>query len=102
LILGFLRNKYRDNKRRDLINDLHFWHRTTYMGERQAYYERQEANYRYPSTFMSDISDGMSGDKTKVPSLSDAYDFKPPLSMHVRFYRSIFLYLIFIYFNLAA
>ena len=84
LILGFLRNKYRDNRRRDLINDLHFWHRTTFMAERQSYYHRQEAAERYPGHFMSDISDGMAGDKTKVPSLSDSFEFKPPLDMHVR------------------
>ncbi len=54
------------------------------MGERQSYYQRQEAAERYPSHFMSDISDGMAGDKTKVPSLSDRFEFKPPLDMHVR------------------
>jgi hypothetical protein len=53
------------------------------MGEREAYYDRQEASYRYNDSFMSDISDGMAGDKTKIPSLSDTYEFKPPLSMHV-------------------
>ena len=93
-----MRNKYRDNKRRDLVNDLHFWHRTTYMGERYTYYERQEASERYPGTFMSDISDGMAGDKTKVPSLSDAYEFNPPLSLHVRFSEST--HIIFIVFPL--
>ena len=90
MILGFLINKYRDNRRRDLINDLHFWHRTAFMGERQSYYERQEAAERYPSHFMSDISDGMAGDKTKVPSLSDRFEFKPPLDMHVRLTQNIY------------
>jgi hypothetical protein len=68
------------------------------MGERYTYYERQEASERYPGTFMSDISDGMAGDKTKVPSLSDAYEFNPPLSLHVRFSEST--YIIFIVFPL--
>ena len=54
------------------------------MGERHSYYQRQEAAERYPGHFMSDISDGMAGDKTKVPSLSDRFEFKPPLDMHVR------------------
>jgi hypothetical protein len=84
LILGFLRNKYRDDKRRKIINDLHFYHRTTYMGERKTYYERIEKASRYPGDFMSDISDGMASDKTTVPSFSDQFDFKPALSQHVR------------------
>ncbi len=62
------------------------------MGERYTYYERQEASERYPGTFMSDISDGMAGDKTKVPSLSDAYEFNPPLSLHVRISKCIQYY----------
>jgi hypothetical protein len=83
LILGFLRNKYRDDKRRQVINDLHFYHRTTYMGERKTYYERQEKSNRYSNDFMSDISDGMASDKTVVPSFSDQYEFKPALKQHV-------------------
>ena len=46
LILGFLRNKYRDDRRRDLINELHYFHRTAYMGERQTYYTRQDTYKR--------------------------------------------------------
>jgi hypothetical protein len=68
-----------------MINDLHFFHRTTYMGERQTYYDRQEKSSRYQNEFMSDIGDGMASDKTTVPSLSDQYDFKPALKQHVRF-----------------
>ena len=49
---------------------------------------------------MSDISDGMAGDKTKVPSLSDAYEFNPPLSMHVRFSENICMHILFILFPL--
>ena len=65
------------------------------MGERQSYYQRQEATERYPSHFMSDISDGMAGDKTKVPSLSDRFEFKPPLDMHVRLTQNIYLFFCF-------
>ncbi len=64
------------------------------MGERYTYYERQEASERYPGTFMSDISDGMAGDKTKVPSLSDAYEFNPPLSLHVSFSKCMHIFFI--------
>jgi len=61
------------------------------MGERNTYYERQQAAESYLNHFMSEISDGMAGDKTKVPSLSDKYEFKPPLNMHVRLTQSIHL-----------
>jgi hypothetical protein len=81
-----LRNKYRDNKSREMINELHFYHRTTYMGERGDYYVRQEKSFRYPADFMSDIIDGMASDKTKMPSCSDQYEFKPALSQHVSMY----------------
>ena len=43
---------------------------------------------------MSDISDGMAGDKTKVPSLSDSFEFKPPLDMHVRLIYYVYLFFI--------
>ena len=84
MILGFLRNKYRDSKRRDMINELHHFHRVTYMAERQTYYDRQEHSRRYPGHAMSDIGDGMASDKTTVPSCSDQFEFKPALKQHVR------------------
>lgn len=82
-ILGFLRNKYRDSSRRDIINELHFFQRTTYMGEPQTYYDRQEKACRYSNDFLSDIGDGMASDKTRVLSFSDQYEFKPALKQHV-------------------
>ena len=83
MILGLLRNKYRDDKRREIVNELHFYHRTTYMAERVTYYTRQEQALRRPSEFMSDIGYDMASDKTTVPSCSDRFDFKPSMKQHV-------------------
>ena len=54
------------------------------MGERGAYYDRQEKSSRYKSEFMSDISDGMASDKCKVPCFADQFETKKVLKQHVR------------------
>lgn len=84
LILGLLRNKFRDDKRRMLVKELHAYHRSTYMKERQAYQRRASKAVEHPSDFFSDIGDGMSCNKTKCPHNSDRYDFKPALPMHIQ------------------
>ena len=96
LILGFLRNKYRDNKRREMINELHWYHRHTYMGERECYYERRHRAETLPDHFLSDISDGMASSKTVVPWCSDQFEFNELLKMHVRLLHLLKKYLTFI------
>jgi hypothetical protein len=81
-----LRNKYRDHQRRAIINQLHMFHKVTYSGERECYYNRQYDAETRPDDFLSDISDGMACSKTVVPSCSDRFEFKPNLGMHVRSY----------------
>lgn len=79
-----LTSKYRDGKRREIINELQLLHKSTYMGERYDYYKRKEDSLAHPTTFLSDISDGMAGSKTVIPSFADRLEFSPNLSIHVR------------------
>jgi hypothetical protein len=84
LILGLLRSKFRDSRRRELVNVLHAYHQTTYMKERYSYYKRAEKACNHPEDFYSDISDGMASNKTKCPHNGDKYDFKPALPIHIQ------------------
>ena len=54
------------------------------MGERLEYYNRRLKALNTPEDYVCDISDGMAGSKTVVPSCADAYEFKPNLKLHVR------------------
>jgi hypothetical protein len=63
LLFSFLCGKYRDGKRREIIRELQVLHQATYMGERFDYYRRREDSLSHPTTFLSDISDEMSGTK---------------------------------------
>ncbi len=54
------------------------------MGERAQYYDRRLKALNTPEDYLCDISDGMAGSKTVVPSCADAYEFKPNLKLHVR------------------
>ena len=84
LIFSFLCGKYRDGKRREIVRELQVLHQSTYMGERFDYYKRREDSLSHPAQFLSDISDGMAGSKTVIPSFSDQLESSNTLKIHVR------------------
>ena len=92
--------KYRDGKRREIIRELQLLHQATYMGERYEYYKRREDSLSHPSIFLSDISDGMAGSKTIIPSFADRLEFSPNLKIHVRDIVLFLLLTIFLIFNI--
>ena len=65
--LTILRSSFRDDKRRMETTRLHAYHRMTYMGERQSYYQRQMNALDNPSDFCSIITDGMAQSHTMLP-----------------------------------
>jgi len=52
--------------------------------ERMSYYKRAQLANTLPELFWSDIIDGMCSSKTICPSFKDAFDYKPPLTMHIQ------------------
>ena len=84
LLLSYLRSKFKDPKRRTLVNELHAHHKAMYSKERMGYYKRAEMANTAPDLFWSDIIDGMCSSKTVCPSFKDAYEFKPALNMHIQ------------------
>lgn len=61
------------------------------MGERLEYYIRRRKALNTPEDYLCDISDGMAGSKTVVPSCADSYEFNPNLKLHVRQISLVFI-----------
>ena len=66
------------------MEQLHYYHKTTYRKERLEYYRRQQKAIDHPEDYYSDISDGMASNKTKCPHFSDSYNFSNSLDMHIQ------------------
>ncbi len=81
--LTVLRQKFSSREHRRGISQLHALHRTTYMGERKAYYQRCAKAEREPDKYMSIIVDGMAQNHTNLPYLANRKEFDPCLDMHL-------------------
>lgn len=84
VLLSYLRSKFKDPRRRSLVNELHAHHKAMYSKERMSYYKRSTLAENSPELFWSDIIDGMSSSKTVCPSFKDSFDYKPTLNMHIQ------------------
>ena len=66
-VLSDLRRTFKDQASREYIKQLHAFHRTTYMGERLAYYVRRTSGEQYQRAHLSLISDGMAQIHCQLP-----------------------------------
>jgi hypothetical protein len=83
-ILSDLRRSTKDHATRQEITDLHSLHRSTYMGERRKYYDRQLAATSYRSQYFSTISDGMAQAHSELPHCANLYPFEGTLPCHLQ------------------
>jgi hypothetical protein len=79
-----LRNSFKDNDRRELVLELHAYHKALFSGERAAYYERRQIATVYPSKYFSSISDGMAQIHSEIPWLKNTLQFSPQLKQHLQ------------------
>ena len=83
-ILCCARKTFHDAKSREHITNLHAYHRTMYMGERQCYYERRNEAMQRPTTVWSLISDGMAQIHCQLPYQAGLSDFPVKLPQHIQ------------------
>lgn len=83
LICG-LRWTYRDQLRRNLLKELHTFHRGTFMKERISYYDRKREAIENPDSVMSIILDGMAQNHCALPWMSNQKEFGSPLTQHLQ------------------
>lgn len=79
-----LRWTYRDHLRRNLLKELHTFHRGTFMKERMSYYDRKKEAIENPDSVMSVILDGMSQNHCSLPWMSNQKEFGAPLTQHLQ------------------
>lgn len=82
-VLSQLRKSVSEGFKRGLLTELHAYHRTMYMGERQTYYDRQEMSRQNPHDIGSFIMDGMQQEHSKIPQQAQAHQFDPQVKMHL-------------------
>jgi hypothetical protein len=66
------------------VTELHGMHRTMYIGEKHAYYERAQEAVQMPGSAMSLISDGMCQNHSKCPWLGNLKDFPACITQHLQ------------------
>ena len=66
-VLSDLRATFKDIKNREYVRHLHMLHRSTYMGERLAYYNRRNLGEQMQEEYLSLISDGMAQHHCQLP-----------------------------------
>jgi hypothetical protein len=86
------RRQYKDAVRRQRFTEYHALHRSTYMGERRAYYHRQQQAIDRPNEYMSIICDGMQQSHTQLPWLANQKQFSATLKHALQV--SVFMHLI--------
>lgn len=84
LKLSMLRKKRIDAEGRQIATQLHAYHQSLYMAERQDYYDRMYQAKLYPHNFVGIISDGMAQNHCKLPHLSNQIEFSNPLPQHLQ------------------
>lgn len=66
-VLSDLRSTFKDQANREYVKNLHLLHRSTYMGERLAYYNRRSLGEQMQEDHLSLISDGMAQHHCQLP-----------------------------------
>jgi hypothetical protein len=79
-----MRIKETNHYKKALYTDLHAFHRSMYMGERQTYYDRVALAIFQPSNYMSIILDGMNQNHSKIPYQANLKQFDPSLGQHLQ------------------
>jgi hypothetical protein len=79
-----MRIKEANHYKKSLFTELHAFHRSLYMGERQTYYDRVALARFQPSNYMSIILDGMNQNHSKIPYQANLKQFEPGLVQHLQ------------------
>lgn len=82
--LSELRRTRKDAYGRRLATLLHAYHKSMYMGEKSAYYDRAKQAENDPENFVSLISDGMAQNHTKLPWLANLKEFSLNIPQHLQ------------------
>ena len=82
--LSGMRSAKQDARVREYVRELHAFHRSTYMGERKAYYANIKRALDNPSRYLSIISDGMSQSHTELPWVSNLGKAKKTITHHLQ------------------
>jgi hypothetical protein len=73
-MLNDLRSKAKGAPEREALTRLAYFHRTMFMAERRAYYDRREEAMSEPDKYMSTIADGMAQVHNNVPHYASNSD----------------------------
>ena len=79
-----MRWECKDPKKKQLLRELHAFHRSTFMNERIHYYRRIEEALENPGTVMSVIMDGMAQNHCILPWNANQHEFSDPLVQHLQ------------------
>jgi hypothetical protein len=82
-ILSEMRRSFSDPRRRQLITLFHSLHRTTYMQERLAYYDRKLDAINFPDSYVSCIIDGMAQNHSMLPWCGNLKEFDPHIKQYI-------------------
>jgi hypothetical protein len=81
--LSEMRRSFADPRRRQLITLFHALHRTTYMQERLAYYDRKFNAINFPDSYLSCIIDGMAQNHSMLPWCGNLKEFNPHIKQYI-------------------
>lgn len=84
LKVSMLRKSSQDAERRMNATQLHALHKSMYMAERKAYYDRMYQAKSFPQEFVGLISDGMAQNHCRLPHLANQVEFSSPLPQHLQ------------------
>lgn len=76
-LLTGLRSKFKHPDLKKLVTELHALHRSTYMGERDAYYRRRMEALENPDEVFSCITDGMAQNHSSLPYFANQVQLSP-------------------------
>lgn len=79
-----LRRQRKDRVGRSLATLLHAFHRSMYMGEKAAYYDRALQAKNDSFNYVSLITDGMAQNHTRLPWLANLKDFSFAIPQHLQ------------------
>jgi hypothetical protein len=83
-ILSEARRKHLSRDARRYLTQLHSFHRTMYMGERQSYYARRNDAMLMPADYWSGIGDGMMQSHCQLPHRGNMVQFPSTLPQHLQ------------------
>lgn len=83
-LLSRLRQQTRSSRHRQKATYYHHLHRSAYMGEKLAYYDKRKEAMDMPMCFHSTITDGMAKTHTRVPWYANLRDSSEVLNQHLQ------------------